>query len=80
MAIFLTVFRVRRVIDKKLAKKVAIQPGRHEMERIPDPDGLADHPWLVLQGTMTGQSEAFWRAFLDDADPQDRVEIEEQPV
>lgn len=37
-----------------------IPPGRHEVERIPNPYGHAS-PWIVLKGTTIGACEGFWR-------------------
>ncbi|MCX6713088.1 MAG: hypothetical protein NTY66_02690 [Candidatus Vogelbacteria bacterium] len=43
------------------AKDVVIPAGRHEVERITNPLGYLDAPWLVLKGTMIGASEGSWR-------------------
>lgn len=41
--------------------KVIITAGRHEVERIQNPFGHEDAPWLVLKGTKIGATEGFWR-------------------
>ena len=41
--------------------KTTIPPGRHEVERIPNPLGYPDAPWLVLVGTKIGATEGSWR-------------------
>ena len=41
---------------------VSILPGRHEIERIPNPRNLDGYPsWLVLKGTKIGAAEGHWR-------------------
>lgn len=41
-------------------KTAIIPPGRHEIQRIPNPYGYPS-PWLVLKGTLIGAAEDFWR-------------------
>lgn len=41
--------------------KVTISPGTHEVERISNPFGYANAPWLVLVGTRIGATERSWR-------------------
>jgi len=50
-------------------------PGRHEVERIPHPDGFNCN-WLVPKGTKIGAAETFWRN-LQDANRDWKVVIEE---
>jgi hypothetical protein len=38
-----------------------IPAGRHEVERIQNPYGHLDAPWLVLKGTKIGATESSWR-------------------
>ncbi len=44
-----------------------ISIGRHEMERIPNPLGHKDAPWLVLKGTLIGATEGSWRQWTKDS-------------
>lgn len=47
-------------VDGKPVKAI-IPAGRHELERIPNPCGYPDAPWLVLKGTKIGATEMSWR-------------------
>lgn len=49
----------------KEQRSVAVPAGWHEVERINNPYGCEDDPWLVLKGTKTGISEAFLRRWSD---------------
>lgn len=42
-------------------RKTTIPSGQHEVERIDNPLGYPDAPWLVLKGTLIGATEGFWR-------------------
>ncbi len=44
-------------------RKTTIPPGRHEIERIPNPLGLGGF-WLVLKGTLIGAAENSWRQWI----------------
>jgi len=44
-----------------------VPPGRHEIERVPNPFGF-EAPWLVLKGTLIGATEGFWRQWTDYSD------------
>lgn len=41
--------------------RTSIPAGEHEMERIPNPFGYENAPWLVLKGTQIGAAEGSWR-------------------
>ena len=51
-----------------------IPPGKHEVERIPNPLGVKGAFWLVLAGTRTGAGENFLRGFESHAG-EDRIEF-----
>jgi len=62
-------------MDASGRDKWAIIPaGRHEIERVPNPDGKINTPWLVLKGTLIGASEPFWRS-LEGRECDDREVI-----
>lgn len=47
-------------------KEVVIPAGRHEIERIPNPYGYDNAPWLVLKGTKHGMTEGSWREWVGE--------------
>ena len=56
---------------------VTIPPGRHEVERIDNPSGDPDTPWIVLAGTFIGATEASWRRWEDPKWNDSQVTIED---
>jgi hypothetical protein len=52
-----------------------VAPGEYEIERIPNPLGYTDHPWLVLKGTMIGGTENFWQQWLDPHSGNFRIDV-----
>lgn len=55
----------RRLIDGSKPPSLdrfVLQPGRHKLERIPNPFGRED-TWLVLKGTLIGFAEEAWHAW-----------------
>lgn len=68
---FIVLKREWEVLDGAArGKKVNIPPGRHEVERIPNPFGYPG-TWLVLKGTIIGQGEKAWRQWQNDGQPID---------
>ena len=65
-AIFSTTSRELIFIDglKPDYVPVVLPPGRHHLERIPNPYG-GQRNWLVLAGTKIGSLEVFWRFWED---------------
>ncbi len=58
-----TLKRVWEMLDYSQSgnsRKVNVEPGTYELERIPNPSGY-EGSWLVIKGTTIGQSEAAWR-------------------
>lgn len=42
-----------------------LQPGRHELERVPNPKIKNGALWLVLKGTKIGMAEKAWRQWTN---------------
>lgn len=61
---------------KRGLQAATIPAGRHKVEQIPNPFGHDEAPWLVLEGTMIGAAEAYWRQRSDRHD-EGQVVIEE---
>lgn len=43
------------------ARAVSLPPGRYEAERVENPYGYANAPWIVLKGTTIGRPVSSWR-------------------
>jgi hypothetical protein len=48
-----------------------LQPGRHELERIPNPRIKNGVPWLVLKGTKIGWAECAWKQWKNNEPYED---------
>lgn len=60
----MTLKRSWQAIDATGGKRLSdiiIPIGKHEIERIPNPFGYKNAPWLVLKGTHIGAGEKSWR-------------------
>ncbi len=44
-------------------RSVALPPGQYAIERIDNPYGFTNSPWLVLRGTKVGANEEYWRGW-----------------
>lgn len=79
---FLTLRIPWRLIDgSSLEPRIhVVDAGRYEVERIPNPFGFTNHPWIVLKGTSIGGPEAFWADWRDDANGDFSVTLEDTAV
>ena len=50
---------------KTKTKLVSLLPGRHEVEVIKSPTGIACE-WFVLKGTKTGYPKSYWRELMNN--------------
>ena len=66
----MTLKRVWPAFDAKnnMTETTTIGIGKHEMERIPNPLGYKNAPWLVLKGTLIGATESSWRQWTKNSD------------
>lgn len=60
------------VFDRQLGSIVTLEAGEHFVERVPNPFGSEDTPWLMIVGTSIGASEAYWKNF---SQPNNQVSI-----
>jgi hypothetical protein len=61
-------------------KKAIVHAGRHEVERVPNPFGHKEAPWLVLKGTLIGATEAFWRDWGSPDWGDNQIIVEDDPA
>ena len=62
---FATLKKDREMINGDNGEDTVVSAGRHEIERINNPLGHNNAPWLVLKGTRIGQAEKAWRQSED---------------
>lgn len=54
-----------------------VAAGKYAVERIANPFGFTNHPWIVLRGTKIGAPEAFWLAWRHSSFGAFSVQLEE---
>lgn len=45
-----------------------IEPGEYNVDRVQNPFGFTDHPWIVIRGTTIGGPEKLWRDWTNSKD------------
>ena len=54
--------------DKENRDRHVLQPGEYEVERIPNPYGHENAPWIVLKGTKIGSTEGSIRQWWNETE------------
>lgn len=65
------------LVDGKSGLPRIIKAGTYPMMRVPNPLYPRQRPWLVINGSMIGLAEAYFRALEKESIPVFRVKISE---
>lgn len=63
--ILLKIIHPITAFDRKIGSLMTVEAGEHIVERVSNPFGNDNTPWLVIVGTDVGASEAYWENYPD---------------
>ncbi|MDO8510079.1 MAG: hypothetical protein Q7S15_00450 [bacterium] len=50
--------------DPEWQAPITIEPGRYELEEIPNPLDKNGRPWWVIKGTSSGAVASYWQRYV----------------